>query len=273
MATLFARRASGVSRSEPLVNTRKEVIQDVNGLLQHCVLSAGGRRNNPFLFPLPLDKLVAISISSVPVPLRCRELLRLIPVVLSGNVVSSLLVGEFVLVHSLSYSSSLLLSDDSEDLGEEFLCTLSKCVANSSSGSGNAYFDMRKYNNDPAPNDRSRCKNTHENMGMRVIPNIKKEFSVSRSVFCAFCGIELAARHSGPMETTLTVTMTLPANARLNAIVDGLTFLLPLLLLRSLDGLPSTSSDRSSSSSSSSMGWQNTIKAPKQVDIPASVDR
>jgi hypothetical protein len=77
---------------------------------------------------------------------------------------------------------------------------------------------------------------------MSVMPKVKKEFSVSRSTRAAFCGIEDAAKHSGPMDTTLTVTMTLPASARLNAIVDGLTFLLPLILFCRLGARSSTSS-------------------------------
>ena len=175
----------------------------------------------------------------------------------------------------MSCSSSLNLSSLSR--GRGLLWPPSKCIDKVSSGSGNA-FDIRKYNKHPAPNDRRRCRKVKDNIGMRVIPKTKKEFT-SLS-WLAFCGIDDAAKHSGPMETTLTVTITLPASARLNAIVDGLTFRFPLILLRGLRGMPPPlpSSVRptrcsSSGSSSSSMGWQNTISAPRHVLIPAIVDR
>ena len=121
---------------------------------------------------------------------------------------------------------------------------------------------------------------------MSVIPNMKNELSLSRSVFCAFCGMEDAAKHSGPIETTETVTMTLPARAKLNAIVDGLTFRFPFVLLSNFfvwlplllfsplfTSFADSSSFMVSSSSVLSTGWQNTMSAPRHVDMPASVDK
>ncbi|KAL7501110.1 hypothetical protein ACHAWT_010861 [Skeletonema menzelii] len=210
MATRFARRASDVVKSDPVVNARNHE--------QHFILSTGERRNSPFF-----------------------------------------VLGEFVM---------------SKDIDGDLpgVANKSEFCSNISSGSGKQHFDMKKYIKQPTPNEMSRWRNAMENIGIRVSPNIKNEFS--SSCMCSFCGMDDAARHSGPIDTTLTVIITLPAKARLKDIVDGLTFLLPLIRnLFLLPLLPAMSLSLSEMfSASSSTGWQKTIRAPRQVDMPAMVE-
>mmetsp|Transcript_13487 Transcript_13487/g.20177 ORF Transcript_13487/g.20177 Transcript_13487/m.20177 type:complete len:250 (-) Transcript_13487:139-888(-) len=247
MATRFARRASDVAKSDPVVNARTHV--------QHFILSTGERRNIPFFvlgeLKFVTSSVVEVSLFAAPL-LRCRFIISSAP----GDSISVVLLLLFCIESSISssVSLSLLFTEEIEDdlAGVE---NKSEFCSNISSGSGKQHFDMRKYIKQPTPNEMSRWRNAMENMGIRVSPNIKNVFSSSS--MCSFCGIDDAAKHSGPIDTTLTVIITEPAKAKLNDIVDGLTFLLPfirnlfLLLLLLLPAMSLSLSELLCSSSSS----------------------
>mmetsp|Transcript_2835 Transcript_2835/g.4791 ORF Transcript_2835/g.4791 Transcript_2835/m.4791 type:complete len:241 (-) Transcript_2835:85-807(-) len=212
-----------------------------------------------------MSSVVEVSLFAAPL-LRCRFITSSAP---GDSIIALLLLPESSISSSLSLS--LLLTEDIDgDLPG--VANKSEFCSNISSGSGKQHFDMKKYIKQPTPNEMSRWRNAMENIGIRVSPNIKNEFS--SSCMCSFCGMDDAARHSGPIDTTLTVIITLPAKARLKDIVDGLTFLLPLIRnLFLLPLLPAMSLSLSEMfSSSSSTGWQKTIRAPRQVDMPAMVE-
>mmetsp|Transcript_13043 Transcript_13043/g.19510 ORF Transcript_13043/g.19510 Transcript_13043/m.19510 type:complete len:248 (+) Transcript_13043:92-835(+) len=245
MATRFARRASDVAKSDPVVNDRTHV--------QHFILSTGERRNIPFFvlgeLKFVMSSVVEVSLFAAPL-LRCRFITSSAP----GDSISVVLLLLFCIESSISssVSLSLLLTDIDDDLaGVE---NKSEFCSNISSGSGKQHFDMRKYIKQPTPNEMSRWRNAMENMGISVSPNMKKVFSSSS--MCSFCGMDDAAKHSGPIDTTLTVIITLPAKAKLKDIVDGLTFLLPFirnlfLLLLLLPAMSLSLSELLCSSSSS----------------------
>mmetsp|Transcript_36351 Transcript_36351/g.74099 ORF Transcript_36351/g.74099 Transcript_36351/m.74099 type:complete len:244 (-) Transcript_36351:194-925(-) len=241
MATRFARRASDVAKSDPVVNARTQV--------QHFILSTGERRNIPFfvLGEFVTSSVVEVSLFAAPL-LRCRFIISSAP----GDIISVVLLLLFCIESSISSSVSLsLLLTDIED---DFNSNKSEFCSNISSGSGKQHFDMRKYIKQPTPNEMSRWRNAMENIGISVSPNIKNVFSSSS--MCSFCGMDDAAKHSGPIDTTLTVIITLPAKAKLNDIVDGLTFLLPFirnlfLLLLLLPAMSLSLSELLCSSSSS----------------------
>mmetsp|Transcript_9135 Transcript_9135/g.15528 ORF Transcript_9135/g.15528 Transcript_9135/m.15528 type:complete len:248 (+) Transcript_9135:512-1255(+) len=245
MATRFARRASDVAKSDPVVNARTHV--------QHFILSTGERRNIPFFvlgeLKFVTSSVVEVSLFAAPL-LRCRFITSSAP----GDSISVVLLLLFCIESSISSSVSLSLlftEDIEDDLGVE---NKSEFCSNISSGSGKQHFDMRKYIKQPTPNEMSRWRNAMENMGISVSPNMKKVFSSSS--MCSFCGIDDAAKHSGPIDTTLTVIITEPAKAKLNDIVDGLTFLLPFirnlfLLLLLLPAMSLSLSELLCSSSSS----------------------